>query len=209
MSIIVCYAQTNGSAEDMEDEYYEELPKVIDKNPERDIKIKIGDFNAKFGRNNQGIENVMGFEGLDEDAIESGEHFMSFGSANIIVIGGTLFQHKNIHKLDVTNTRSKQSSHSNSLCYCRECSPTGLLIKVRETESQPPKRVNKLSYPATASLHVTTGSKAPAADNGEDVSRWNLSWVHLECQDSNVRAGDRRREHTGNISHRRWQKCTC
>ncbi|XP_068226684.1 craniofacial development protein 2-like [Palaemon carinicauda] len=46
--------------------------------PVRDVKIVIGDFNAKVGRNDQGNENVMGVQGLGEAAYEIGAHFISF-----------------------------------------------------------------------------------------------------------------------------------
>ena len=103
MSIMVCYAPTNDSSEEMKDEYYDELQNVIDEIPERDMKIVIGDMNAKVGRNTQGIENVTGAQGLGEDANENGAHFISFCAANNLVIGGTLFQHKDIHKYTWTS----------------------------------------------------------------------------------------------------------
>ncbi|XP_068247730.1 craniofacial development protein 2-like [Palaemon carinicauda] len=94
-SIIMCYAPTNYAPED---EYYEELQSVIHEIPERDMKIVIGDFNAEIGKINHGIENAMGVDGLGEVAYENGAHFISFCSANNLVIGSTLFQHKDIHK---------------------------------------------------------------------------------------------------------------
>ncbi|XP_068208486.1 uncharacterized protein [Palaemon carinicauda] len=48
MSFIVCYAPTNDFPEKRKDEYYEELQRVIDEIPEKDMKIVIGDFNAKL-----------------------------------------------------------------------------------------------------------------------------------------------------------------
>ncbi|XP_068240894.1 uncharacterized protein [Palaemon carinicauda] len=62
-----------------------------------------GDFHAKVGRNNQGIENAMGVEGLGEFFNENGAHIIGFFSVNNLVIGGTLFQHKNIHKYTWTS----------------------------------------------------------------------------------------------------------
>ena len=60
LSFIVCYAPTNDSLEEVKDAFYEELQSVIDEIPERDMRVVIGDMNAKVGRDNQGIENVMG-----------------------------------------------------------------------------------------------------------------------------------------------------
>ncbi|XP_068218450.1 craniofacial development protein 2-like [Palaemon carinicauda] len=102
MSIIVCYAPTNDSSEERKNEYPEELQSLIDKIPERDMRIVIGDFNAKLGRNNQGIENVMGGEGFGEVANENETHFTNLCSANNPVIGGTIFQQKNINKYKST-----------------------------------------------------------------------------------------------------------
>ena len=103
MSVIVCYAPTNESPEEIKDEFYAELQNVIDEIPERDMKIVVGDMNAKVGRNNEGVEDVMGREGLGENANENGAHFISFCAANNLVIGGTLFHHKDIHKYTWTS----------------------------------------------------------------------------------------------------------
>ncbi|XP_068241103.1 craniofacial development protein 2-like [Palaemon carinicauda] len=103
MSIIVCYAPTNDSPEERKDEYYEELRRIIDEIPERDMKIVIGALNAKVGRNNQDINNVMGVEGLGEVVYENGAHFIRFCSTSNLVIGSSLFQHKDIHKYTLTS----------------------------------------------------------------------------------------------------------
>ncbi|XP_068220025.1 craniofacial development protein 2-like [Palaemon carinicauda] len=78
VSIIVCYAPTNDAPEKMKDEYYEDLQSVTDKIPVRYMKIVIGDFNAKVGKINQGIEYVMGIEGLVEVANEKWGPFYKF-----------------------------------------------------------------------------------------------------------------------------------
>ncbi|XP_068240193.1 craniofacial development protein 2-like [Palaemon carinicauda] len=98
MGILVCYAPKNYSPEERTDEYYEEQQRVIDDSPERYKKVVIGEFNAKVGRNNHGIENVIGVESLGEVVSENGAHLISFCSANTLVTGGTLFQRMNIQK---------------------------------------------------------------------------------------------------------------
>ncbi|XP_068227651.1 craniofacial development protein 2-like [Palaemon carinicauda] len=103
MHIIVCYDPTNYSPVEREEEYYEELQSVVDEIPERDMKIVIDDFNAKVGRNNRGIKNVIGVECLNEFANKNGALLISFCSANNLVIGGILFQKKNIHKYTWTS----------------------------------------------------------------------------------------------------------
>ena len=54
------------------------------------------DFNAKIGSDNVGGEHVMDREGLGQ-INENGKLFVCF-SVLCIVIGGSLFQHKRIHK---------------------------------------------------------------------------------------------------------------
>ncbi|XP_068235571.1 craniofacial development protein 2-like [Palaemon carinicauda] len=112
MSIIGCYAPSNDSREERKDEYYEELQSVVDENPDRDIKIEIGDFNTKVGRNNQGVENLMGVDGLGEVGNEYGSYFISFCLASNLVNGGILFQQKDIHKYTST---SQYGNYKNQL----------------------------------------------------------------------------------------------
>ncbi|XP_068210336.1 craniofacial development protein 2-like [Palaemon carinicauda] len=121
MSNIVCYAPTNDSTEDRKYEYYEELRSTIDKITERDMNIVIGDFNAKVVRNNQGIENVMGVEGVGEVRNENGTHFVSFCSTNNLVIRGTLFQHIEIHKYTWTPPYGKYKNQIDHIAIKEKC----------------------------------------------------------------------------------------
>ena len=63
----------------------------------RDILIVTGDFNAKIGKDNTGRERIMGKEGSGT-MNENGEMFVDFCVFNNLVIGGSVFQHKDIHK---------------------------------------------------------------------------------------------------------------
>lgn len=97
MNVVQCYAPTNDSAEDDKDRFYERLQSIIDAYPQRDINILMGDFNAKVGGDNSGYERIMGREGLGT-MNENGERLADFCALNNLVIGGTVFPHKNIHK---------------------------------------------------------------------------------------------------------------
>jgi hypothetical protein len=57
----------------------------------------MGNLNAKVGSDNTHLEQIMGRHGLG-DRNENGEMFVDFCAHNGLVIGGTLFIHKNIHK---------------------------------------------------------------------------------------------------------------
>ena len=98
LNIIKCYAPQNESKDSDKDEFYNRLQPIIDTLSTRDINILMGDLNAKVGNDNTGYEEVMGSHGLGT-MNDNGERFANLCAANNLVIGGTTFQHKEIHKI--------------------------------------------------------------------------------------------------------------
>ena len=97
MNIIQCYSPTNDGEEADKDQFYNRLQSIIEKHPERDITILMGDLNAKIGRDNVGYEEIMGRHGLGA-MNENGERLADLCAMNNLVIGGSVFPHRNIHK---------------------------------------------------------------------------------------------------------------
>ncbi|VDP56612.1 unnamed protein product [Schistosoma margrebowiei] len=97
MNIIQCYAPTNDSNDDIKDQFYERLQSIIEKCPRKNLTILMGDLNAKVGIDNTGYEDIMRRHGLGERN-ENGERFANLCAFNKLVIGGTIFPHKRIHK---------------------------------------------------------------------------------------------------------------
>ena len=64
MNVIQCYAPTNISEEEQKEEFYDKLQTILDKYPEKDATILMGDCNAKVGEVNISYEEVMGTHGL-------------------------------------------------------------------------------------------------------------------------------------------------
>ena len=64
VSVIQCYAPTNGDNEGAKEEFYNRLQNVLDETPRRDIKILMGDTYAKVGSDKTGREEIMGKHGL-------------------------------------------------------------------------------------------------------------------------------------------------
>lgn len=66
VTILQCYAPTN--AADIEDkkEFYKKVQATLDKPPKRDMKILMGDRNAKVGSDNTNQELIMGRHGVGE-----------------------------------------------------------------------------------------------------------------------------------------------
>ena len=95
MNIVQIYAPTNDEEEKKDN--YNRLQAVIEGLPNKDLKIIMGDANAKVGEDNTGYEETMGKHGVGQ-MIENGERFANICSFNRLVIGGTIFPHKKIHK---------------------------------------------------------------------------------------------------------------
>ena len=57
----------------------------------------MGDFNAKIGDVNQGLKHVMGRYGLGKRN-ENGEIFIDLCANYEMIIGGSVFPHKDLHK---------------------------------------------------------------------------------------------------------------
>ncbi|XP_020608597.1 craniofacial development protein 2-like [Orbicella faveolata] len=74
----------------------------MDKLPRRDLKILMGDLRAKVGADNTNRELVMGKHGVGVQN-ENGELLTEFCTFNDLVIAGTVFQHKQIHKTTRTS----------------------------------------------------------------------------------------------------------
>ncbi|VDO53769.1 unnamed protein product [Schistosoma margrebowiei] len=81
--------------------------------PRRDLTILIGDLNAKVGLDNTGYKDIMGRYGLDERN-KNEERFANLCAFNKLVIGGTIFPHKRIHKatwISPDYTTANQTDH--------------------------------------------------------------------------------------------------
>ena len=101
-TVIQCYAPTNAAETEEKEAFYEQLQAVMDKLPRRDLKILMGDLNAKVGADNTNRELIMGKHGVGVQN-ENGELLTEFCTFNDLVIGGTVFQHKQIHKTTWTS----------------------------------------------------------------------------------------------------------
>ena len=82
----------------MTEEWYDQLQAAVSKVPQHDILLIIGDINAKTGSDNTDRERAMGRKGCGI-INDNGEKFVNFCRNNNYVMGGTIFQHKEIHKL--------------------------------------------------------------------------------------------------------------
>ena len=95
MSIIQCYAPTNPADREVKEEFYEQIQSVLERTPNRDIPIVLGDVNTKVGNDNSTREIIVGKAGLDT-MNKNIELFTDFCEQNDLVIAGTVFPHRKI-----------------------------------------------------------------------------------------------------------------
>ncbi|KAK3515143.1 hypothetical protein QTP70_007459 [Hemibagrus guttatus] len=109
LSILVAYAPINAAAEEDKDQFYSTVQAALEDIPGHDVLLLMGDFNARVGSNNLDRERIMGRHG-EGKCTENGERLIDLCEENNLVIGGTLFQHKTIHKLTWTSPDGKTRS---------------------------------------------------------------------------------------------------
>ena len=90
-------APTEDAEEEIKDEFYDQLEEEIRTTPRHDVLMVVGDLNARVGKENTGRERAMGTEGFG-CINNNGERLSDLCVENDLVIGGTLFKHRNIHK---------------------------------------------------------------------------------------------------------------
>ena len=74
------------------------LHSELHKIPKHDLLMVNGDFNAKVGKDRRGYEDALGTEGIG-DRNDNGNRLLECCINNELVVMGTQFQHKDIHKL--------------------------------------------------------------------------------------------------------------
>ena len=79
------------------------------------MTILMGDFTAKIGGDNIGYEDVMGTHGLGS-MNENGERFADLCALNQLVIGGSIFPHKRIHKSTWVSPDHRTENQIDHIC---------------------------------------------------------------------------------------------
>ena len=119
LNIIQCYAPTNDAEEEKKDDFYQQLQATIDRRGAKDIMVIMGDFNAKIGTDNTGYEDIMGTHGVGQ-MNENGERFADLCALNQLVIGGSIFPHKRIHKTTWRSPNHVTENQIDHICISRK-----------------------------------------------------------------------------------------
>jgi hypothetical protein len=114
-SIIVLkvHAPCEGKGDDVKDSFYEELWRVFYQFPRYDMKILLGDFDAKVGRESV-FKPTIGNESLHEISNDSGVTVVIFATSKNLVVRSAMFPHCRIHKCTWSSPEGnthKQTDH--------------------------------------------------------------------------------------------------
>ena len=75
ISLTVAYAPTEDAADTNKDNFYQMLSDTINDQPLQDIKIVVGEFNARVTTDFQAWPGVIGKHSLHQDANDNGTRF--------------------------------------------------------------------------------------------------------------------------------------
>jgi hypothetical protein len=96
------HAPCEDKGDDVKDSFYEEPGRVFDQFPRYDMKILLGDFSAKVGRENI-FKPTIGNESLHEISNDSGVRIVNSATSKNLVVKNTMFPHRKIHtQLDLS-----------------------------------------------------------------------------------------------------------
>jgi hypothetical protein len=97
-------------SDDLKDSFYEELERVFDHFPRYHMKILLEDFNAKVERESI-FKPTIGNESLHQDSNDNGVKIINFAKSKNLVVKGTMFPHRNIHKYIWTSPDGQTHKH--------------------------------------------------------------------------------------------------
>jgi hypothetical protein len=86
--------------------FYDELERAFDKFPKYHMKILLGDFSAKVGREDI-FKPTIGNESLHEISNDNGGRIVKFATTKNLIVKSTMFPRPNIHKFTWTSSDGK------------------------------------------------------------------------------------------------------
>jgi exonuclease III len=104
--VLNVHAPIEDKCDDTKDSFYEELEGVFDQFPRYHLKILLGDFNAKVGREDI-FKLTIGNESLHKTSNDNGVRGVNFATSKNLVVKSSMFLHRKIHKYTWTSPGGK------------------------------------------------------------------------------------------------------
>jgi len=112
--VVNVHAPSEEKSDKSKDSFYEELEQGFYHFPKYHMKILLGDFNAKVGRENI-FKPTIGNESLHQDSNDNGVRLVNFATSKNLVVKSMMFPHRNIHKY--TWTSPDGNTHNQMIMY--------------------------------------------------------------------------------------------
>ena len=144
ITFIVAYAPTEVSSKTQKETFYKELEASHRNIPRGDVRILVGDFNAQVGRDHETWKGIIGTHSLHPQQNDNGTRLLDFCCLNEYVIGGTMFEHKDIHKGIQVPSGHQQEGLS-----------TRLTISVQTENGSAHSKMSAVSEAPTSIQHIT------------------------------------------------------
>jgi endonuclease/exonuclease/phosphatase family metal-dependent hydrolase len=103
------HAKTEDKTDDKKDTSYEEV-EVFDKFPKYHMRIFLGDFNAKVGREDI-FKPTIGNENIHKISNDNGVRLVNFATSKDLRVKSTMFPHRNVHKHTWKSPEGKPHNH--------------------------------------------------------------------------------------------------
>ncbi|XP_068240928.1 uncharacterized protein [Palaemon carinicauda] len=98
ITILCLHAQPEITDDEEKNEWYDLAQSEIDQIPRHDVLFILGDINAKIGKEVNAFQGSIRLHSLHQESNDNGIRLATFALQNSMVIGGTIFPHKDSHK---------------------------------------------------------------------------------------------------------------
>ncbi|XP_072384640.1 uncharacterized protein [Diabrotica undecimpunctata] len=166
------YAPTEDALEDDKNEFYDSLNQLYTEAPNHDIKIILGDLNAKVGTEDYVIP-VVGRYSVHEVTNDNGSRLVDFATGCNLAIKSTQFARKKIHK---ATSRSNDGRTNNQIDYVLiDGRHSSSIISVR-TMRGPDSDTDHFLVKAKLRTRISTQT----TDKHTKIERWNVAKLKEE-----------------------------
>jgi hypothetical protein len=107
--VLNVHAPSEEKSDEAKDSFYEELEQVFDHFLKYHMKVLLGDFNAKVGREDV-FKPTIGNDGLHQESNDNGVRVVNFATSKNLVVKSTMFPHRDIHKYTWTSPDGKTNN---------------------------------------------------------------------------------------------------
>jgi hypothetical protein len=104
--VVNVHAPCEDKSDDIKDNFYEELGHVFDHFYRYDMKISLGDFNAKLGMEDI-FQPTIGNESSHKISNDNVVRVVNFATSKNLVVKSAMFPHRSIHKYAWTSPDGK------------------------------------------------------------------------------------------------------